>query len=123
MPRERHSLWIRLIYSVCLATGALMHWLDIAAAGWFPYRFAPLTFNAYWTGLAFADPLAALLLWHGRPAIRWTGALLTLAIMISDVAINSYVRLYIAELPLFALTLQSAFLGFVILTVRHLRPE
>lgn len=42
--------------------------------------------NAYWTSLAALDPLAAALIWL-KPRM---GFALTLAIMVSDVAVNSY---------------------------------
>lgn len=71
--------------------------------------------NAYWTSLTVLDPLAIFLL------LRFPGAglLVTLAIMLTDVGINSFVTLmYSDATPHYAVgyfvQLQTAFLGFVL---------
>lgn len=67
--------------------------------------------NVYWTALAVLDPLAAVLLIRARRA----GLALALAIMVSDVAVNSY-ALYGLGLPfaVWALQLQTLFFGFLL---------
>ena len=97
-----------------------MHILDIVKGGFFPYLFAPMPINAYWTSLAGLDLLAALSLWrHLR-----LGLTLTLAIMLSDVMVNSYVT-YGLDIPVsFApLQAQTLFLGFVLGCVSFLWPQ
>jgi hypothetical protein len=85
MPTTR-SLALAVL-SICLVLGGAVHLFDIASGGMFPYRFAPLPVNVYWTSLAALDLLAAFLLWR-RISI---GLVLSVAIMLSDVAVNSYV--------------------------------
>lgn len=67
----------------------------------------------YWTTLAALDPLAAALIWL-KPRI---GFATTLAIMISDVAVNSYGVHWLGYHGWQAcgsLQLQAMFLGFVV---------
>jgi hypothetical protein len=100
------------IYTICLLGAGMVHACDIWRGGWLPYRAAPLPMNIYWTSLAFFDPLAAGLLWRHRR----TGLLLTLAIIVSDVAVNSYAIYglgYSDWLAYGSLQLQTLFLGFV----------
>jgi hypothetical protein len=97
---------------ICLLAAGLNHACDIWRGGWLPYRFAPLPMNVYWTSLAVFDPLAAWLLWR-RPR---AGLSLTLAIITSDVAVNSYAIYgleYRGWLAYGSLQLQTLFLGFV----------
>jgi hypothetical protein len=61
-----------------------MHVVQLFERGLVVYSDQPLAFNVFWTSLAVADPLGALLL-NVRPR---AGILLTLAIMIADVSIN-----------------------------------
>ena len=86
----------------------------------FPYRFAPLPVNVYWTSLAALDLLAAFLLWRQISV----GLVLTVAIMLSDVAVNSYVTYVLKLAASFApLQLQTLFLGFVLGCVGFLWPR
>ena len=99
-----------IILSVCFMAASVLHMVDIAHGGWLPYRFAPDFVNMFWSSLAVVDGLAAVLLWTKR---HW-GLALALAIMLTDVTVNTYM-IYGLELPLSVvpLLLQSAFLGFV----------
>ncbi|HVX13603.1 MAG TPA: hypothetical protein VHC22_20635 [Pirellulales bacterium] len=77
---------VLLVYTICLMGAGFNHANDIVQGDWFPYRHAPLSMNVYWTSLVALDPLAAVLLWL-KPRV---GLAVTLAIMVSDVAVNSY---------------------------------
>ncbi len=107
------------VYIIALAIGTWTHVRDIIDGGVFPYRYAPLWLNTYWTALTLFDPLAIMLL---CTRLRF-GVILTLAIMLTDVAINSYATAAIWKIP-FAeniyLLLQAAFLAFVLLTAPRL---
>jgi hypothetical protein len=101
------------VYALCFLGAGLGHVRDIWLGGIFPYSWAPLPINAYWASLAFFDLLAVVLLYTFARA----GMVLSLAIMLSDVAINSYVAycLYYPECNFaVSLQLQTLFLGFVI---------
>ena len=100
------------VYVICFAIGTFTHAQHIWLYGFLPYRFAPLPTNIFWTALTLLDPLVILLI-----LLRWRrlALALALAIMVCDVAINSYAIFgsgYGEFAP--ALTLQSAFLGFVL---------
>ena len=104
--------WLRVIYALCLTGAGLNHANDIWQGGWLPYWTAPLALNGYWTSLAVLDLMAAaLLLWWPR-----MGLVLTVAIMVSDVAVNSYARWVLGFGGWYfevSLQLQTLFLGFV----------
>ncbi|HEV7694437.1 MAG TPA: hypothetical protein VGO52_26610 [Hyphomonadaceae bacterium] len=72
---------------------------------------APPWMNVYWTSLALFDPLTVILLWTRRRYGVWLG----IAVMVTDVAINSYAAygLGFSGFGLF-LQLQSLFGGFVL---------
>jgi hypothetical protein len=108
---------IIIVWTVCFLIGASTHALDILNGGWLPYDFAPLAFNIYWTALLPLDLFAALLLWLYRRA----GIVLALIIMVSDVAINSYVAFFVVEnWPMVFLKLQAGFMLFVLATARKI---
>jgi hypothetical protein len=99
------ALWI-----TGFAIGTLTHALTLGRYGWLPYRFVPLPVNLFWTLLALLDPATILLLLWRRRA----GVALGLAIMIADVAVNSYAA-YGLQLELGPhLQAQTMFLGFVL---------
>ena len=105
-PRLVLAIWI-----ACFLIGTVNHVRALLAHGWLPYDFAPLPFNAFWTALTFVDPLAAaLLVWR-----RNAGIALGLCVMLSDVAVNSWIAathgLGGVAGPL---QLQTLFLGFTI---------
>jgi hypothetical protein len=105
--------FILLLYALCFLGGGFTHARDLWADGFLPYPFAPLWPNIYWTSLTFFDPLAAVLvLWRPR-----AGLVLAVLIMVSDVAINSYVSYGLPDWGFRSgldLQLQSLFLGFVL---------
>jgi hypothetical protein len=106
---------IRIIWTVCFSIGAFNHARDIWNFGWLPYTFAPMPIDFYWTALLPLDLLATLLVWLKPKAGAWLG----LAIMVSDVAINSWVVFGMGVgMMLSALAMQSAFLLFVLATFR-----
>ncbi len=108
------------IYAAGLLVGGFTHIIDIARGGWLPYRFAPIGINGFWSALSIFDLLAAVLLWWHRKL----GLLLTLAIMVLDVAINSYAAYSLGLFPSFApLQRQTAFLGFVLVSLPFLWPS
>lgn len=98
-----------LLVILCLTIGAATHIYDNIIFGFLPYRFAPTWINIYWTSLSFVDLLAVYFLLR----IRKVGVLLTLAIMLSNVIINSlaYYSLNVISDPL-PLQLQTLFFGF-----------
>jgi hypothetical protein len=105
--------------------GTVTHTLHLFNLGWIVFDDAPVWMNVYWTALTVLDPLAAVLLIYRRPI----GLALGAAIILSDVAINSY-ALYGLALPLgfLSLQLQSLFCGFLIgavgfLATRHQARE
>lgn len=99
------------------AVGAVTHSLHLVNVGWVVFDDAPTWMNVYWTALTALDPLAAVLLIWKRPV----GLALGAAIILSDVAINSY-ALYGLALPfgLLSLQLQTLFCGFLLGTVGFL---
>jgi hypothetical protein len=106
---------IRSIWTLCFLVGAFNHARDIFYGGWLPYTYVNLPINLYWTALLPLDLLAALLVWTAPR----TGAYLGSFIMISDVAINSWVVWGAGYGPLSeALFLQGIFLLFVLATFR-----
>ncbi len=110
---------VRLIFAVYIfgfAYGTRNHIVDILVDGWLGYDFVPLPINLYWTLLTFFDPLAILLLL----SLPLAGILLSILIMVSDIAINTGVTVYFfyqtGILSLDRLPLQIAFGIFVFLT-------
>jgi len=104
----------RLIVGVLVAgfaIGTTTHTLQLVNRGWVVFAAAPVWMNVYWTALTFLDPLAAVLLIRARRA----GLALALAIMVSDVAVNSH-ALHGLGLPfaVWALQLQTLFFGFLL---------
>jgi len=108
------SFLIRIIYALCLAGAAYNHARIVAAHGikW-DFGGLPVFVCFFLTALTFIDPLAVILL-MARPML---GLSLTVAIIVSDVVINSWVGLtYGFDIALFLA--QAFFLLFVMLTVR-----
>jgi hypothetical protein len=110
---------VRLIFAVYLfgfAYGTRNHIIDILADGWLGYDFVPLPINLYWTLLTFFDPLAILLLL----SFPFAGIILSVFIMVSDIAINTGVTVYFyyqtGMLTFDRLPLQIAFGTFIFLT-------
>jgi len=91
--------------------GTITHVLHLVTAGWIVFDAAPTWMNVYWTGLTLLDPLAAVLI----VAARRIGLALGAAIIVSDVAINSY-GLYALGLPFgfLSVQLQTLFCGFLL---------
>ena len=81
---SRAVRWTVVAYALCLSGATFNHLHDLYVGGWLPYVGAPPGVNAYWTGLTFLDPLAVALL-VVRPR---SGLILTLDIMMCDVAVN-----------------------------------
>ena len=117
MPIEdisRRSLYLRVIYALCLCGATWTH-LQVALAHglWWDYGgAAPLT-RIYWTSLLFIDPLTALLLLVA-PA---TGLILCVAVIATDVAHNSWFALH-HPVRMDLYLSQIVFLLFVVTTVR-----
>lgn len=100
------------VYILAFGAAACFHALDLIRWGLFPYRFAPWPMNVFWTSLTLLDPLAIALLVTGR---RRTGLVLASAIMIADVAVNSFAHFGLGYSDFtISLLLQTAFLGFVL---------
>jgi hypothetical protein len=108
------------IYILCFAAATLNHLLDFLRGGWLPYTTGPALLTLFWTALVLLDPLViGLLLFH---RLR-SGLSLALAIMLADVAANSYAA-FVLHFPGFwpALQLQILFLGFVLGSITFLWP-
>ena len=104
----------RIIWVIVFLIAAANHARDIVAGGWLPYGFAPLPLNWFWTLLLPLDLLAALLVTTRRRA----GVILGFAIILADVAANSWFAHKTQWIALyFALQWQCMFLGFVLGTV------
>jgi hypothetical protein len=102
---------VLILFATCMMIGGTNHALDIARGGLLPYRGVPMPLNAFWTLLCPLDFAAALLLWRCR---NW-GIVLALVIIVTDVAVNSWV-LYGSGLivPSFEpLQVQTLVLGFM----------
>lgn len=99
------------VLCLCLFIGGATHIFDNLYYGFLPYKFVPQRINIYWTALAVVDIVAVYLLVKYRNA----GLVLTLAIMFSDVIINS-IAFYSLNVisDSYALQLQTLFLGFCI---------
>ena len=82
---QRFGFWIRVVYAVCLVVATVNHIRLVHAWGWVPSHL-PIATALYWSSLTFFDPLAAALLFV-RPR---AGIVLTIAIIASDVAHNSW---------------------------------
>jgi len=122
LPSFLHGQELRGIYAACLLVATCTHALPLLQHGlsWTYGGADPLT-AMFWAALAFADPLAAVLLFVWPRA----GLVLTTAIIVLDVLDNSIVFsgviadpswLYLWTYTAFAL--QIAFLVSVITTVR-----
>lgn len=101
---------VRLVWTLAFLGGAFNHARDLIERGWLPYRAAPLPLNVFWSALLPVDLAVAALLWW-RP--RW-GVALAVAVMVTDVAVNTEVvrRASVAMPPM--VQLQILFLGFVL---------
>lgn len=108
-------------YLAAFGAASLFHASDIVRWGLFPYDHAPRWIDLFWTSLTLLDPLVIALLVTGR---RRLGLSLAAAVMIADVAVNSYAffALDFSASPA-SLMIQCAFLGFVIGTLPFLWPE
>ncbi len=111
MSRTRIERIVVAILVAGFAIGTTTHLLHLLRRGWIVFEAAPAWMNLYWAALTAIDPCAALLLWLRRPA----GLALGTAIIVSDVAINSY-ALYGLALPVdfLSLRLQTLFCGLLL---------
>ncbi|PQV51955.1 hypothetical protein [Paraburkholderia sp. BL21I4N1] len=108
------SLHLRVIYALCLCGATWTH-LQVALTHglWWDYGgAAPLT-RVYWTSLLFIDPLTALLLLVAPVA----GLILCVAVIVTDVAHNSWFALH-HPIRMDLYLSQIVFLLFVLSTVR-----
>ena len=77
---------ILLMYSLGFLIGTYTHVHGVLTHGWLAWP-VPLAIGLYWDALTFLDPLTVLLLWRS-PRV---GLVLALAIMVSDVSVNTLV--------------------------------
>ena len=108
------------VYVGCFAIGAVNHGRDFVALGWRPYAFAPLALEAFWTSLLLLDIGVVILLLLGR---RRLGLTLAAAVMLVDVAANTYATDALGYDLGSALQLQTLFLGFVLGSLPWLWPR
>ena len=76
------------VYSIGFLAGTYTHTAGLLQRGFLAFP-VPLAIGIFWDALTLLDPLAVALLWW-RPI---AGIRLALAIMISDVSVNTYVYL------------------------------
>jgi hypothetical protein len=98
----------RLIWALCLAIGTCTHIASLIE-GWNDR--VPVASIVFWDSLTILDPLAAVLLFL-RPRI---GVVLTLAIMLSDVAHNVW-AITAFQAMVWPVVAQALFLIFVLAT-------
>jgi len=118
---------IRAVYAVCLCAGTLTHAVTLLTCGLLStYGGVPIFSRAFWTSLTFLDPLSAILLF-ARPRV---GVVLTLLIMLTDVANNTLIWLTFQTPELTfnwinrtAYLCQVAFLIFVLATIKIAWPK
>ncbi len=111
MPRITLRHYILMVYTAAFGVGTTTHIVTMVEYGWHTYSLEPVWLEHYWSSLTILDPLAIILLWTRIRA----GLVLALAIMISDVLINSYALYGLGiDMPLDRLQLQTAFLGFLL---------
>jgi hypothetical protein len=100
---------------VCLLGATFNHAAMLWQNGLFwDYGGVPALTQAYWTSLTFVDPTAVVLLFLWPAA----GARLTLVVIISDVAHNTWFGLTYGMTADWMYYSQVAFLAFVVLTIR-----
>ncbi|HTP24917.1 MAG TPA: hypothetical protein VMK12_04560 [Anaeromyxobacteraceae bacterium] len=122
-PRLTHFEKITFcLYVLAFLIGAYNHVIQLVHGGLFPYSRwwgASMILNVYWTMLTVLDPLAVLLL---LTSLR-TGCVLSLAIMVSDVGVNTYAEFAYWKQPLlqsYGLMFQTGFLVFLLLTISRM---
>lgn len=120
----RPSLRARMVlgaYVVCFALAGLNHARDFLALGWRPYYWGPRPLEVFWTSLIILDALAIAALLSRHKAI---GLLLSVGIMLADVAANTY-ALVVLDIPEFGVSvpLQATFLGFILGSLPFVWPR
>lgn len=115
MGRWNTAFATRLVYALCLSGATYNHARSVLAHGlaW-DYGGVPRLVSAFWTALTFIDALAVVLLF-ARPR---AGLLLTVAIMVADVAVNGWVGMAYG-FDVAAFSAQVVFMLFVLATVRR----
>ncbi|UOQ69219.1 hypothetical protein [Hymenobacter volaticus] len=79
---------ILLVYSLGFLIGTYTHVHGVLTHGWLAWP-VPRAIGLYWDALTFLDPLTVFLLWRS-PRV---GLALAVAIMVSDVSVNTLVYL------------------------------
>lgn len=109
------------VIALGFAIGFITHALDFWWFGWAPYTFGPSALNLFWNALVALDAAVLVLLALGRR--RWALGL-GLAIMLGDVAANSYAWAGLGLTDFApALVAQSGFLGLLLGSVGFLWPR
>jgi hypothetical protein len=112
---QSYPRWVKLtlsVYAIAFLIGTSTH-LNVLLHGWWFVHHPFL--NTYWTSLTFLDPLVVFLLLRSPRA----GLILALAIMLTDVGINSLATYLYLDIDRhyavdYFVQLQTAFLGFVL---------
>lgn len=109
------------VYVVCFSIGAFNHARDFLTWGWRPYAWGPPLLEAFWTSLLPLDLMVGGLILAGCQRL---GIILAVAVMIGDVAANTFawLRLDISAFAT-AVPLQAAFLGYVLGSAPFVWPE
>jgi len=107
--------WIRILYAACLLGATYTHAAMLWQHGFlWDYGGVPTVTRVFWTSLTFVDPAAVVLLFVWPAAGAW----LTLAIIVSDVAHNTWFGVAHGMAANWMYYSQVAFLAFVLLTIR-----
>ncbi|WP_278405072.1 hypothetical protein [Pseudoalteromonas ruthenica] len=105
---EKIAVWVLCI---CLSLAGATHIFDNLYYGFLPYVFVPKWINIYWSLLGILDFLVVILLLKYRKL----GLLSILVLMLSNVAVNSFVLYYLKAIQTsFPLQTQTLFLGICI---------
>ena len=115
---SRTSFLLRVVYSICLIAGTSTHlWTIVTHGLLWDYNGVPVISRAYWTSLTALDPTATLLLFAKPRA----GLVMTAAIVLSDVAHNTWLmqRSSAPDWLNWMYVSHVLFLIFVLATIRH----
>jgi hypothetical protein len=118
----RHA-WERVCLAIIVgafAYGTYTHAADFVQIGWWPYDFGPPAFNLFWNLLVFLDAAVVALVVTGW---RRCGLGLALAVMLVDVAVNTYAW-QVLDFDWFgtAVAFQAALLGLIVGSIGFLWP-
>lgn len=102
----------RLVWMVGFAVGTVTHVLDLVLGGVEVYAGYPDAVRVYWVALTVLDPLVVV----GAARRMGAAVVLGVAVMVSDVTINTWVLVSTGALGIAGLAMQIVFGTFVVAT-------